>query len=117
MTNAPSVKVVLSRIVGSPFCVSIDDGQKVHDVVMTALESGRSVQISFLGVTRLTTAFLNAAIGQLYDHLGEERLRNGLLPPVDASQEQLRLLLKVVENAKRFFSDPERHRAILDDND
>lgn len=113
MSDGPTVRVELSRIVGSPFCVSIEDGAKVHNVIISALERGAAVQISFQGVSRLTTAFLNAAVGQLYDDLGEERIRDGLLPPIEASQEQLRLLVKVVENAKRFFADPERHRSLL----
>lgn len=109
--------VGLQKIVGSPFCVSIEDGAKVHDVILESIQQNKAVEISFGGVTRLTTAFLNAAVGQLYDSYSEGELREILLPPVDATQEQLRLLVKVVENAKRFFADPDRHRAMLSDND
>lgn len=117
MSAASIQKISFVRLVGSPFCVSIEDGNKVHNAIATAIERGDQVQISFSGVTRLTTAFLNAAIGQLYDNVGEARVSEKLLPPIDASQEQLRLLVKVVENARRFFAEPDRHREMLDDNE
>jgi len=116
--SEPAIRsIVLAKAVGSPFCVSIEDGAAVHEAIITAVERGEKVVLSFAGVSRLTTAFLNAAVGQLYDDFDEARVREFLLPPQDATQEQLRLLVKVVENAKRFFADPERHRALLSSED
>jgi hypothetical protein len=106
-------KVSLARIVDSPFCVSIEDGQKVYDLIVTALQRREQVQVSFAGVERLTTAFLNAAIGQLYDNFSDDEIRRFLLPVEGASQEQLRLLVRVVDNAKKFFANPSRLRGII----
>ncbi len=111
MSDPQVRRINFSKVVGSPYCVSIEDGGKAHDAVVEALEGGARVEISFEGITRLTTAFLNAAVGQLYDDYTEEQLKSLLLPPINATQEQLRLLVKVVENAKKFFADPDRQRA------
>ncbi len=113
MSEPINRRVNLARVVGSPYCVSIEDGAKVHDVILKSMESGERVILTFDGVERLTTAFLNSAVGQLYDGNHEDEVRRFLLPPEGASQEQLRLLVRVVENAKRFFAAPDRHRTII----
>lgn len=101
------IKISLFEVVGSPFCVATDDGQKVYDRLNAALNQDRNVIISFHNVTALTAAFLNAAVGQLYGTFSEEKIRS-LLKVEDAEQEDLWLLKRVVENAKLYFKDPER---------
>jgi len=59
-------------IVGSPVCVSADDGQTVHDKIAPLLRDNRKVVVSFERVETLISAFLNAAIGQLYGEFPEE---------------------------------------------
>lgn len=115
MTTAP-LKLGITEVVGSSICVSIEDGTKLHDAIVAALDQGRPVALSFAGVGRLTTAFLNAAIGQLYNEYDEARVRAGLLPPTNATQEQLSLLKRVVDNAKRFFADRDRISGIVSDH-
>ncbi len=115
MSTAPQ-KLGITEVVGSSICVSIEDGTRVHDAIVSAFNEGRPVALSFAGVGRLTTAFLNAAIGQLYNEYDEDRVRAGLLPPVEASQEQLSLLKRVVDNAKRFFAERDRISGIVADH-
>jgi hypothetical protein len=95
------------EVVGSPLCVASDDGQKVHDRIAAAIREGRRVAISFLNVTSLTSAFLNAAIGQLYGSFTEEQIR-ALLAVKDMQPDDLALLKRVVETAKQYFKDPQR---------
>ncbi|MGU3467757.1 STAS-like domain-containing protein [Methylobacterium sp. C33D] len=102
------VQVSIARIVGSGICVSAPDGHKVHEVIYRHIAEGRRVFVSFSSVTRMTTAFLNAAIGQLYGEFSQETLRQHLAPPIDADKRQLTQLKLVVDRARAFFSDPER---------
>jgi len=102
-------------IVGGPLCLSSDDGAKVHDAIVAALKKGEKVRLSFRAVEDLTSAFLNAAIGQLYGEFDEEELRNRMLPPVNTSSADLSLLKRVVDRAKEFFKNPERQRQIMRD--
>ena len=95
------------EIVGSPLCVASSDGQKVHDRLAAALKEGRSVTLSFHNITTLTSAFLNAAIGQLYGAFSEEQIRS-LLNVHDMQADDLALLKRVVETAKLYFRDPQR---------
>lgn len=105
--NQP-VKLRITEVVGSSICVSIDDGNRLHDAIIAAFKGSQSVALSFSGVNRLTTAFLNASVGQLYNEFSEAEVRGRLAPPTDASQEQLALLKRVVDNAKRFFQERQR---------
>ena len=64
--------------------------------------------LSFMNVTSLTSAFLNAAIGQLYGEFSEEEIR-AKLTVKDMEQDDLVLLKRVVETAKAYFKNPEIH--------
>jgi len=55
----------------------------------------------------LTSAFLNAAIGQLYGNFTEEEIRNALTVK-DIEQDDLALLSRVIETAKEYFKNPKR---------
>ena len=90
-------------IVGDPICVSADDGQKVHDKIVPLLREGRKVALSFQGVDILISAFLNAAIGQLYGEFSDDQIRD-LLSVRDMTPEDMGILKRVVSNAKRYFA-------------
>lgn len=102
-------KTVISifEVVGSPLCVASDDGQKVHKRLATALREKHGVVLSFRNVTALTSAFLNAAIGQLYGEFSEGQIRE-LLEVGDMAPDDLALLKRVVDTAKQYFRDPDK---------
>lgn len=114
------IKVMMFEVVGSPLCVASSDGQKVFERLNTALRTNRNVVLSFHNITTLTSAFLNAAIGQLYGKYDENHIRS-FLKVEDAEQDDLALLKRVVDNAKQYFKDPERfrqaYREVLGDED
>ena len=106
--------------VGSPLCVASSDGQKVHDRLEMALNDEKHVILSFRNVTALTSAFLNAAIGQLYGAFSTDQIR-ALLSVQDMQQDDIALLKRVVDTAKQYFSDPQKFdqavRETLGDDD
>lgn len=102
-----NITLSLFEIVGSPLCVASDDGQKVYDRIFIALKEGRNVILSFLNITSLTSAFLNAAIGQLYGVFSEDEIRSQLRVR-DMQPDDRQLLKRVVETAKQYFQAPQR---------
>ncbi len=99
-------KVVLKiyEIVGGPVWVSTDDGQKVYEKIAASFKAGRPVELSFANRGNLITAFLNAAVGQLYGgQFTDEFLLNNL-SFVDISKEDRDMLDRAIENAKRYFA-------------
>ncbi|MGH7774720.1 MAG: STAS-like domain-containing protein [Candidatus Binatia bacterium] len=102
------------EVVGSPLCVASDDGQRVHDRIAAAFKEGSNVTVSFLNVSSLTSAFLNAAIGQLYGSFTENEIRSKLKVK-DIEPDDLALLKRVVETAKQYFKDPKRFNNAVQD--
>jgi hypothetical protein len=102
-----NTRISMFEVVGSPFCVASDDGQKIYDRLDAALKANQDVVLSFHNVTALTGAFLGTAIGQLYGTFSEEKIRS-LLKVENAKPDDLRLLKSAVNNAKLYFKDPER---------
>ena len=92
------------EIVGNYHCVTSSDGQKVYERIAAALKEKCDVTLSFMGITTLTAAFLNTAIGQLYGIFSEEQIR-ALLKVQDMQSDDLVLLKRVVETAKQYFKD------------
>ena len=66
------ITVRVSDIIGSSLCVSVSDGQHLHDKIASLLKAGTPVVLSFKRIDILIPAFLNAAVGQLYDKLTED---------------------------------------------
>jgi hypothetical protein len=95
------------EIVGSPLCVASEDGQKVYDRIEAALKEGRDVSVSFRNIKTLTSAFLNAGVGQLYGSFEEEEIRSRLKVQ-DMEPDDRALLKRVVDTAKEYFKDPHR---------
>lgn len=96
------IKIKVSELIGSPICISADDGQKVYNKIEQLIHVGKEVTVSFENVTMLISLFLNVAIGQLYGSFNEQTIRNQLkvegLAPDD-----MELLKRVVDNAKKYY--------------
>jgi len=98
-----SERIKIIDVVGTPLCVAVEDGQKVYIAIHDNIASSKIVELSFAGVTRLTTLFLNVAVGQLYNEFSDEHVREHL-KIADADQRALALLKLVVDGAKQFFA-------------
>ncbi|MDE0012651.1 MAG: STAS-like domain-containing protein [Candidatus Poribacteria bacterium] len=109
------IKISIFEVVGSPLCVASSDGQKVYERLNTAIETEREVVLSFHNVTTLTSAFLNAAIGQLYGTFSEEQIRDQLKVE-DMNQDDLALLKRVVDNAKLYFKYPKEFDKVVEES-
>lgn len=110
-----NIAVKVFEVVGSKLCVASCDGQKVHDQIAAALKAGKQVQLSFVNVESLTSAFLNAAIGQLYAEFSEQKIRASL-SLADMSADDAELLKRVVDAAKQYFKNPDQVKKIIGQN-
>ncbi len=114
MSNDTQTTIKIIELVGSPNCVDTADGQVVNKVVSERIEAGQPINLSFEGVERVTTAFLNAAIGQLYNEFSEEEVRRNLhfsvVTPISA-----KALTKVIKRAKEYFLNPDKFNKITKD--
>lgn len=114
MDNRISIKV--ADLIGSQLCISSEDGQKVFEKVESLLKRGNNVTISFDSVTMLISLFLNVAIGQLYGSFSEEEVRS--MVKVDGlSGDDMELLKRVVDNAKKYYANPKSYDAAWHDEE
>lgn len=107
-----TVNISAYEIVGSPLCVASGDGELVYERVKAAMSQGKAAKLSFHNVSTMTSAFLNAAIGQLYGQFSEEKIRE-LLSVENMAPEDLALLRRVVDTAKEYFREPGRFDAAV----
>jgi len=91
-------------ILGSTIWVSTDDGQKVYDKIKATLDAGHSVSLSFDKKETMITAFLNAAVGQLYSGAYTEAFLDSHFQAVDIKNDDRVMLSRTIENAKRYFA-------------
>lgn len=106
------INISVFAIVGSPYCVASGDGEKIFERVGAGFREGRKIVLSFRNVTALTSAFLNAAVGQLYGVFPESKVSE-LLLFVDISPDDEDLVKRVQETAKEYFRDPEKFDAAV----
>lgn len=106
-----TITLKIYEVVGSSLCVASQDGQKVFEQIRQALKDGKKVRISFQNVESLTSAFLNAAIGQLYGFFDHELLKESM-SVMDIEKDDLALLKRVIDTAKQYFKDPDVLEAI-----
>mgnify|MGYP001074600624 CR=1 FL=1 len=101
------VKISVYSLVGNSFCVSAEDGKRVYEKIKEALVQGKNVELSFLNVELLTSAFLNTAVGMLYGDFSEDKIKSSLSLSSISNDDKL-LLKRVVDTAKTYYKDPER---------
>lgn len=106
-------KINIYNVINSPFCIAPEAGQKVYGLIAAALREDKKVQLSFLNISMVITAFLNEAIGVLYkefdaatiDQIEYINISDDLKEAFDAS------LDKVKSGAPVYY----KHQAELDD--
>lgn len=92
--------------VSGAVAISSEEGDSLHSKISKALAEGLYVKLDFINIEILTTAFLNAAIGQLYARYSGEEL-NTKLKIENVSPEDSSLFTKVVKRAKEYFLNKE----------
>ena len=93
------------------YCITLEDGQKVYDVIHPQLKAHENVELDFEGVEIVASPFLNAAIGQLLRDLTPDEL-NTYLKFLNLSSYVRPTLRHVIENAKTYYTNAVYQRAV-----
>ncbi|MCU4190204.1 STAS-like domain-containing protein [Flavobacterium sp. HXWNR29] len=98
--------LIVKNIIDSDIAVATDAGDKVFNEIVNYLSKNKSVTLDFTDISILTTAFLNAAIGQLYsnDKFSSDFL-NDNLKVINVQSEDKPLFSMVIRRAKEYFKD------------
>lgn len=86
--------------------ISMQSGEKLYGQIISLMEGGESVELSFKNVTLYASPFFNASIGLLLKDIDVDELMRRL-KVVDISDVGRDLLNHVVENAIAYYGDSE----------
>lgn len=97
------VTLKIVDLVGTPFCIALEDGDKVRQAIAEQLRLGNQIILDLADIELLTSSFLNAAVGDLYEEFTEEEIRDHLHLE-NATKDDRSLIQYVVANAKLFYA-------------
>ncbi len=103
-----TITISITDILGCDLCISSEDGQRIFETIAPLIDEGKQVILSFKGVSMLISLFLNTAVGQLYGKFSDLEVRNQL-DVEGLAADDLELLQGVVDNAKRYYSNPQEY--------
>lgn len=97
--------LVVKDVINSNIAVATEAGDRIFNRLVTYFDRGEKVKLDFADVSIISTAFLNAAIGQLYSQgkYSSEFLNNSLKLE-NIQPEDKPLFVMVVNRAKEYFS-------------
>ena len=98
-----AVTLRIGEMIGSSYCVSSRDGERIYKQVAPLVESNTPVIISFEGVKLIIAAFLNVAVGQLYGKFDKDYIAK-LISYQGLSDQDVDLVRRVMKNAEIYFS-------------
>lgn len=92
----------VSDIIKGTFCVSIEDGLKIYNKIVSLINGGYKIFLSFENVEIVVPCFLNVAIGRLYGKFTEKQI-NEQLSVINIRNSDFIIFNEVVNNAKIYF--------------
>jgi hypothetical protein len=107
------IRIKLTDIVGSNLCVSSEDGGAVYEKLVAALKEERPIELDFAGVDMVISAFLNAAIGRLAEHMNIPEIHERITF-LNSNEDDRDLMDRVLENAVSFYEAPDQFRKALE---
>ena len=111
-----TVTLFLVELAENTVCIDPKKAVPVYERILSELTAGKIVTLSFDGITRVITAFLNIAIGKLYDpslKLPENTI-DTKLRFADADEDTLAKIAQVKKYAKIFYANPQMLKEIVE---
>jgi len=104
------MRVEIHSMIGEN-CITLEDGQKIFDLIHPELLVGNAVELNFANVTVFASPFFNAAIGRLLKDIKPDDL-NRLLKITALVPPGLTVLKRVIENSKEYYSNEGTRKAL-----
>lgn len=107
--------IIIDKYVSLHQGITSEEAEPIYKIIFKALSEEENVTLDFMGITFLTTAFLNVMIGALYNDYTSEQLQKRL-HITHINEDILIRIKKVTENAKLFYSDQDKYNETIDNS-
>lgn len=104
------MKLSVYALVGEN-CLTMEDGQKIYDLIYPELQAGRAVELDFDKAKVFASPFFNFSIGRLLKDIKPEGL-NRLFKVTNLVPVGREVLKRVIENSKKYYSDENTRKAL-----
>jgi hypothetical protein len=104
------MKYNIHAIVGKNGMTS-QDGQEVYNAIYPELKAGHQIELDFAEVQIFASPFFNFAIGHLLKDIQPDAL-NQLLKISNLNPVGMKILKRVIENSKEYYSNANARKAI-----
>lgn len=94
------------------FCLLVEDGRKIYDVVLPAIKEGVVIELDFEGITVFSSPFFHSALGNILEHISYDDF-NRLVKIQNLHGSGKNLLKRVLEDSKKYYAD-DGYRNTLD---
>jgi hypothetical protein len=99
------MQILIKDIINTSFAVTTEDGNTIFELLDDNFSKNKMVILDFQGITLMTTAFLNSAIGQLYSNDKYSSIfLNTNLKLINVQEQDRPLFALVVKRAKEYFA-------------
>lgn len=104
------MKYAIREVIGEN-CMTQQSGQQIYEMIYPRLQAGQPVELDFAGAKHFLSVFFNFAIGQLLRDL-DAKTFDRLLTVSNLSPVGQQTYDRVLENAKRYYSEPKYRQAV-----
>lgn len=105
------MKINVKEIIKSDIASAVEDAIKIKELILKELNDGEFPTIDFTGIETITPAFVNLAIGDLYEECFWDDFDR-----IDyiATKEQLEMINLLIETAKQYWCRKDMEKDIND---
>jgi hypothetical protein len=96
------MKIMVYDVIGQ-YGVTLDQGQKLYDLIHPILLAGEAVELDFQKMTHFAAPFINMGIGELLRDIPREDL-DCLLTISNLGFPWINTLRRMIENKTEFYS-------------
>jgi hypothetical protein len=97
-------------------CIDPQLAEPIFNEILSHIQNDQHVNLSFAGVDLIITAFLQVAIGKLFDpSLKVASKIDTFLTIIDADEDQMDKVEQVKAYAKMYYDDPEQLKEIAEE--
>ena len=93
------------------FCLLIEDGKKIYDIVLPSVKNGVNIELDFEGVTVFSSPFFHSALGSILEYVSYEDF-NKFVKIINLHESGKNLLKRVMEDSRRYYTDKNYRNAL-----